>query len=114
MGPLLGEWTRNLFQWFWLVLICNLFSTMHVLYRSKDSAVISWANKWITFQLYKRERQTSKHDYSIICGSIEIMSLVFYKRDLNKWFGKLYYKPFYIDLLSPTAHFCHAHNAAKD
>lgn len=32
------------------------------LYRSKDFAVVSWANKWITFQLYKRERQTSKHD----------------------------------------------------
>jgi hypothetical protein len=86
----------------------------HAQYRSKDFAVISWTNKWLTFQLYKRERQTSKHDYRIIYGSIEIMSLVFYKRDLNKWFGKLYPKPFRIDLLSPSAHFCHAHNAAKD
>lgn len=42
------------------------------------------------------------------------MSLVFYKRDLNEWFGKLYYKPFHIDLLSPTAHFCRARHATKD
>lgn len=42
------------------------------------------------------------------------MSFTFYKRDLNKWLGKLYCKEFYTDLLASTAHFCHVCKATKD
>lgn len=47
-------------------------------------------------------------------GYIEITSFIFYKKSLNKGLGKLYYKAFYIDLLSSSAQFCHVHKAPED
>jgi hypothetical protein len=55
-----------------------------------------------------------KNDYNIIYGYTKIMSLIFYKQDLSKGFGKLYYKPFCIDLSYSNIHFFHAHNSPKD
>lgn len=97
---------KKLLQCFWFILMCIFFQQNLTVIK-----ILLSPHEQIIVLLYREERQTRIMTTASFVGIQKLC--LFYKGDLNKQLGKLYYKAFCIDLLSSNAHFCHALKAPK-